>query len=134
MSMSRVALVGAASTLVLAVALNASQATKSVNDGVYSADQAARGDAAFKSKCSGCHYISQFSGDDLYKEWAGKPLSELFSLMRETMPEDNPGTLDAQTYADVIAYFLQVNKFPAASTDLVGTDEVMRGIMMEKPK
>ena len=61
-------------------------------------------------------------------------VAELFGVMRESMPEDNPGTLPAQEYGDVVAYFLQLNKFPTGADELVGSDEAMAAILFEKPK
>lgn len=108
--------------------------SKSVNDGVYTSDQAARGERVFKAKCASCHYPARFTGEDLFKAWAGKPLAELFSVMRESMPEDNPGTLPVQEYGDALAYFLSLNKFPTGSEELVATDEAMGAILFERPK
>jgi len=34
------------------------------------------------------------------------------------MPEDNPGELSEQTYADVLAYLFQANEFPAGNEEL----------------
>lgn len=116
-----------------AIAVTIAQ-SKSVNDGVYTTEQAARGDRVFKAKCASCHYTARFVGEDLFKAWANKPLAELFSVVRESMPEDNPGTLPVQEYADAIAYFLQLNKFPTGSDELVGSDEAMGAIMLERPK
>src|SRR5262245_20263586 len=123
-----------ATLVVLGAVIHAAQASKSTNDGVYTPEQAARGEQIFKSKCGSCHTPGRFSGDDLFKPYAGKPLAELFGVMRESMPEDNPGTLPAQEYGDVVAYFLQLNKFPTGADELVGSDEAMAGILFEKPK
>jgi mono/diheme cytochrome c family protein len=135
MSNSRVLMFSAAAALMLSsvVAVTLAQ-SKSVNDGVYTADQAARGETVFKAKCASCHYTARFVGEDLFKPWAGKPLAELFGVMRESMPEDNPGTLPAQEYGDVLAYFLSLNKFPAGSDELVGSDEATGAILFERPK
>jgi mono/diheme cytochrome c family protein len=135
MSITRFHLVFFASLVVLGAAvIGAAQPSKSVNDGVFTAAQAARGEQIFKGKCGSCHYPGRFTGDDLFKAFAGKPLAELFGVMRESMPEDNPGTLPAQEYGDVVAYFLQLNKFPTGADELVGSDEVMGAILFEKPK
>jgi mono/diheme cytochrome c family protein len=117
-----------------ASAIGSAQPAKSVNDGVYTADQATRGEQIFKSKCGSCHYPGRFTGDDLFKPFAGKPLAELFGVMRDSMPEDNPGTLPAQEYGDVVAYFLQLNQFPTGASELVGSDDAMGAILFEKPK
>jgi hypothetical protein len=108
--------------------------TRSVNEGVYTADQATRGEQVYKNNCSSCHYESEFTGDDFVKRWADKPLFELFDLVSDSMPEDRPGSLPIQQYADAISYFLRLNKFPAGGTELVGSPDVMRDILMEKLK
>lgn len=108
--------------------------SKSVNDGVYTSDQAARGEQVFQAKCASCHYTARFVGEDLLKAWANKPLADLFSVMRESMPEDNPGTLPIQDYTDALAYFLQLNKYPTGTQELVASEEAMGAIMLERPK
>jgi len=123
-----------ASLVLVGSAIGAAQPSKSVNDGVFTAQQAVRGEQIFKAKCSSCHDPNRFTGDDLFRPWAGKPLAELFSVMRESMPEDNPGTLPAQEYGDVVAYILQLNKFPTGADELVATDEAMAAILFERPK
>jgi mono/diheme cytochrome c family protein len=134
MSTPRVLIACFASIVLVGSAIRAVQPSKSVNDGVFTAPQAVRGEQIFKAKCGSCHYPNRFTGDDLFRPWAGKPLADLFSVMRESMPEDNPGTLPAQEYGDVVAYFLQLNKFPTGDDELIGTDEAMAAILFEKPK
>ena len=134
MSIARFHLIFFATLFILTSSIAGSQASKTTNDGVYTAGQAARGEGIFKGKCGSCHYPGRFTGDDLFKPFAGKPLAELFGVMRESMPEDNPGTLPAQEYGDVVAYFLQLNKFPTGADELPGTDEAMAAILFEKPK
>jgi mono/diheme cytochrome c family protein len=105
---------------------------KTVNDGVYAAAQADRGQALFTASCSACHDPARFTGDDFLGSWTGKPLHALFELVSATMPEDNPGSLKPQQYADVISYFLRLNKFPAGDKELEGTADVMRAIKIDK--
>ena len=50
------------------------------------------------------------------------------------MPEDNPGSLNAQQYADVMAFFLQLNKFPTGSDELKGDADVLAQIGVEPLK
>jgi mono/diheme cytochrome c family protein len=105
---------------------------KTVNDGVYAAAQADRGQALFAGSCSTCHDPARFTGDDFLGSWTGKPLHALFELISATMPEDNPGSLKPQQYADVISYFLRLNKFPAGDKELEGTADAMRAIKIDK--
>jgi hypothetical protein len=52
------------------------------------------------------------------KKWTGKPLSELFNLMRATMPKNDPGSLLDEDYGIILAYMLQMNKMPPGKTYL----------------
>ena len=126
----------AASALVWAVAVAAIDAqapARTVNDGVYSSGQASRGEALFQSICTTCHAPDRFTGKEFLSGWSGKPLSELFKVI-QTMPEDNPGSLNAQQYADVMAYFLQLNKFPTGSDELKGEPDALAKIGVEPLK
>jgi mono/diheme cytochrome c family protein len=126
----------AASGLVWAVAvatMGAQAPARTVNDGVYSSSQASRGQALFQSICTTCHDTARFTGEEFVSAFSGKPLSELFKAV-QTMPEDNPGSLNAQQYSDVIAYFLSLNKFPTGSEELKGEADVLAAIEMQAPK
>jgi mono/diheme cytochrome c family protein len=110
------------------------QSGKSVNDGIYTEAQADRGANVFKTSCTACHESSRFQGDDFLSVWTGKPLHELFQHMSSTMPEDNPGTLKPQQYADVVAYFLKLNGYPAGKTELESAAEGLKAIKFDKKK
>ena len=86
-------------------------------DGVYSPAQATRGDGTFSSLCTGCHTASSFEGGS-FLVWADTPLSELYTYLVETMPEDAPGSLTPAQYADVVAFLLKTNDMPAGKEDL----------------
>jgi mono/diheme cytochrome c family protein len=117
----------------IAVAAGAQAPTRTVNEGVYSSGQASRGQALFQSLCTTCHAPDRFTGAEFVSAWSGKPLAELFKAV-QTMPEDNPGSLNAQQYGDVIAYFLQLNKYPAGAEELKGELAALAAIQMEAPK
>ena len=113
--------------------IGAQAPSRTVNDGVYSTGQAGRGQALFQSICTTCHNTERFTGAEFVSAWSGKPLAELFKAV-QTMPEDNPGSLSAQQYGDVIAYFLSLNKFPAGAEELKGDAEALATIEMQAPK
>ena len=106
---------------------------KSVNDGVYSEAQAACGQAAFDKNCTTCHDTARFTGAEFVQSWSAKPLAELYVIMRTTMPEDNPGLLRPQQYADILSFFLKLNGFAAGEAELTGNDAAMKAIRMEAP-
>jgi hypothetical protein len=53
--------------------------------------------------------------------------------MSTTMPQDNPGSLAPQEYADILAFFFQLNGFPSGSRELPGDQDALGAIMIEKP-
>lgn len=119
--------------MVAVSAVGAQTPTQTVNDGVYSAGQASRGQALFQSICTTCHDTGRFTGDEFVTSFSGKPLAELFKAV-QTMPEDNPGSLTAQQYGDVIAFFLSLNEYPAGTNELKGDEAALAAIQMQPPK
>jgi mono/diheme cytochrome c family protein len=102
--------------LLLVAPLQAQQATKrSARDGVYTAAQADRGQAAFRETCEVCHAPRYFTGGFL-RNWSS--VGELFDFTVGNMPEDAPGSLSAQRYADVLAYVLKLNNLPPGDQEL----------------
>jgi quinoprotein glucose dehydrogenase len=129
--MKKVSLAVALWVAVVAVVVLRAQSAKSVNEGVYTAAQADRGAAVFKTSCTACHDTARFTGDDFLAGWTGKSLHALFDHVSTTMPEDNPGSLKPQQYADVVAYFLKLNGYPAGNTELTGA-EAFKAIKFDK--
>jgi S-disulfanyl-L-cysteine oxidoreductase SoxD len=95
-------------------------------DAVYSAEQARRGAALFKAHCAACHgealggieSAPALTGDTFNSTWEGVPLEDLFERARTTMPQNAPGSLSRQQNADILAYILDVGKFPAGDKPL----------------
>ena len=118
------------------VAPVAAQATKSVWDGVYSSEQAARGKKLYVDSCSSCHkeglqgadLAPALKGEDFVLRWAGFSMQDLFNTISTKMPSDDPGKLSPQVNADIVAYVLQVNKFPAGHEDLKPDAPLLKGI------
>jgi mono/diheme cytochrome c family protein len=102
--------------------------------GVYTEAQATRGKDIFGTICSSCHNIASQSGATFAKRWNGVPLSELWLVMTETMPKDDPGALTEKERADVIAYMLKINALAAGTTDLSTDPEVLKKIVIDLVK
>jgi len=95
----------------------------SVLDGVYTPEQAARGEAVYTSRCIGCHEGQNGDGPQLVGKvfldrWREDTLEPLFTFIKTSMPGDLPGGLDERAYVDVTAYILQANSFPAGKQEL----------------
>jgi len=107
---------------------------KSVKAGVYTAEQADRGVALFKGKCASCHAPNRFTDDQMFlTPYAGKPMWAMFEVISDSMPEDDPGGMKPEEYADVIAHLLRLNGFPTGQTELPTSKDALSLILFEKP-
>ena len=94
--------------------------------GVYTEEQASRGEEVFLARCAFCHGEDLagsemgpvLKGSAFIEFWAGLSLADLINVITTSMPQDNPGGLDAAQYADVLAYILQQGEYPAGSTEI----------------
>jgi mono/diheme cytochrome c family protein len=102
--------------------------------GVYTEEQAARGQKAYDSQCGRCHETARFTGEAFIEAWKGQPAYALFDSIRTTMPEDNPNSLRPQQYADIVAYLLKLNEFPAGSEELPATSVALKAVRLEFQK
>ena len=111
-------------------------APSTVWDKVYTEAQAARGKAAYMAECSACHsedlggsgYAPALKGNDFAFAWGEKSVGDFFDRARKLMPPDNPGSLPADKYRDIIAFILQENKYPAGNRELPTDSPALRTI------
>lgn len=96
----------------------AAQSGGTVADGVFTADQVARGEQTFRDVCSACHDTVEFSGGRFRLTWVGLTAGDLFDTISTLMPEGDPGSLSPAQYAAVVAYLLELNGYPAGETPL----------------
>lgn len=86
--------------------------------GFFSVAQVERGRDLFASICSDCHYASEVSDRTFRFSWRRRTVGDLFELVSETMPDDDPGALEAGQYADVVAYILSLNGFEPGGEEM----------------
>ena len=104
----------------------AAPAQTSIWSGVYTEEQAGRGQEVFLANCAFCHGEDLagsemgpvLKGSAFIEFWAGLSLADLINVITTSMPQDNPGGLDAVQYADVLAYILQQGDYPAGSEEI----------------
>ena len=117
-------------------------AQKSVWDGVFTAEQADRGAAAFKTACSECHgndlagdgFAPALTGSDFMGNWNELSVGDLFERIRISMPPSGPSAVTPAQKADIVAHIMNVNKFPVGQTELEPKTEVLKGIKIEMKK
>ena len=111
---------------------------KNVAQGVYTAEQAKRGEGVYKEQCAQCHGdmlegsgpMPPLSGPDFTKNWSGKTVADLFEKTHGSMPATAPGSLSEQQTADILAYMFSMAKYPAGTTELSSNVEPLKQISL----
>ena len=104
---------------------------RAVSDGVYTTEQAQRGQALYTAQCVTCHGDKlqgavgpMLSGEGFAAAWGGRSLAELVDKIQFTMPLQAPKSLSREQSTDLAAYMLQAGSFragPAALNEAVLT-------------
>ena len=124
-------------TLLLAMLLPAAaQPAASVWDGIYTEAQAARGAGDFATACASCHGASlpgtgeapALQGPQFVSDFDGETVGDLFDRIRTSMPQDRPASLPREQYADILAFILKANAFPAGAKELDRRSEYLKAI------
>jgi len=116
--------------VVLLPSLTHTQATRTVQDGIFTDEQATRGQGLYDALCAFCHG-SQLEGaqgppliDDAFlRNWAGEPLLALANKIFNTMPPG--GSVSAEETADLLAHILKTGGFPAGTAELSGDESAL---------
>jgi mono/diheme cytochrome c family protein len=114
----------------------------SVWDSVFTLAQAGRGESTYRATCASCHGDSlagindapPLTGPFFHKTWDGNALSSLFNRISNDMPSDNPGSLTKQQVAELVAFTLRYNAYPAGKVELPAAAESLTQIrLLPKP-
>jgi mono/diheme cytochrome c family protein len=112
------------------------QPSRTVQDGVFTDAQAARGASVYGQRCAGCHgpaltggQAPPLEGAAFRSRWRQEPLSALFIKIRFTMPPQpldgaNVQNLTPEQGADLVAHVLKSNGFPAGATEFAAAGAV----------
>ncbi len=125
--------------LLILLTCSAAAVSRSVWDGVFSKVQVRRGQTVYREECAKCHGENLTGGEDapplvgnaFLKKWQGKTAGDLFEVIRKTMPSEDPGTLSRRQYADIVAYILNTNDFPAGEKELDSASAALDEIRIE---
>ena len=117
---------------------------RSVWDGVYTEEQAKRGEGFYSRECASCHQadlsgadeVPALSGGAFLSNWDGLTVGDLSERIRISMPPNKQGRLSKQQIVDIISYMLSANSFPAGKAELETKTELLKQIRVEatKPK
>ena len=137
----RLLVAGAAVVLMASAGLTA-QTSRFASEGVYTTLQADRGEREFGRSCEHCHgkelegdggrEVPALVGEAFLAKWRGRPVKELYELLRQSMPADNRGKLSARSYTELVAFLLKTNGFPDGATELPAAD-ALEGLVIGAP-
>lgn len=130
------AFVGASALTAFARRASVAEPTHTVWDSVYTAAQATRGDSLYKATCVKCHGATLGGGDEgsplvgsaFLGNWRDLTLDQLFDKIRTSMPPDNPKSIATRDVADLVAYLLAQNQFPAGVKVLTDSLDQLKDI------
>jgi mono/diheme cytochrome c family protein len=135
-------------SIVAALSLNAvlaAQDTRTVWAGVYTEEQAKRGQESYRQICGHCHRDNLTGGGSeagapalvgpiFTVRWRDKPIAEMFLDIGLSMPKNKPDSLTPAVVADIISFLLKANEMPAGRDELPPDLEKLKQILVtEEP-
>jgi cytochrome c len=152
---ARATIAGALLSILIA-ALGAAAAppqNATVWDGIYSGAQARRGEEVYKRSCGYCHRDDLSGGffdngvgrtpalagprafdSSFVERWKNMTMAEMVATVAATMPQQEPASLSAQAYVDVVCYLLSKNDVRAGQTDLPTDVEALQHVVIVPQK
>jgi mono/diheme cytochrome c family protein len=119
--------------------LLAERQERTVWDGIYTQEQAERGAGLYQEWCASCH-ASDLSGGDMAPglvggefvwNWSGLTVGQLFERLRISMPQEDPASVTRSQKADILAFMLDVNEFPAGERELPDRAAMLEQFLFE---
>jgi hypothetical protein len=116
--------------------------TRSVWDGVYTFEQAQRGEEFYRQQCMRCHgrfldgdtLAPPLAGMLFLSAWDGVTLDKLYVRITRDMADNNAGKQNAEINAAMLAYLLAFNDFPSGKTDLPSTAQKLGEIRFDQSR
>ncbi len=110
-----------------------SSSAPSLEQGIYTEEQADAGGRDFETICTDCHGGFDLLSPNLSMKWTGRTLWELYERIKNTMPENDPGFLDTAQAARLVAYLLGQQGFPSGERALEPDEAALAGIVIHRP-
>jgi mono/diheme cytochrome c family protein len=117
-------------TILLAAWTSSPSEPRTVNDGVYTEEQADVGEVLYQEHCLLCHDKKYFR--PVLKRWEGQPIGVLYTVLSTSMPESNPGFLTEKEYVDILAYILSLSRYAPGDTELDYQGGVLNELIVEE--
>ena len=116
-------------------------AARTTTAGIYSSEQADRGQAVFDAKCQSCHgavfeggtMAPALKGSEFLSSFQGRPLRRIYSRIISTMPPDDVGSLTESETLALVALVLRSNGYPAGAEALARADDLNSIVVAPPP-
>ena len=94
--------------------------SRTVWDGIYTDEQADRGESLYQDACASCHgqdlsggqMVPELIGGEFTWNWSGLTIGQLFERLRISMPQEDPASVSRQEKADILAFILRGERVP----------------------
>jgi hypothetical protein len=73
-------------------------------------------------------------GGEFLANWNGLTVGDLFDRIRTTMPANRAGSLNRDRTAEILAFVLSMNQFPAGPAELERQTEALKQIRFESSR
>jgi hypothetical protein len=119
------------------------QDKKTVWDKIYTTAQAEKGRVDYDAFCAGCHVKdlsgrdgggqgSELAGNAFARKWDLQSVNQLYTEIKQRMPRNQPASLSAESYLNIMAYIFQVNKYPAGENPLSSESDALAAIAITR--
>jgi alcohol dehydrogenase (cytochrome c) len=110
-------------------------------EALFTSTQAVAGKAAYARNCANCHGATVDDGKSapplrgaaFLGKYTGKPAADLFTYVSTKMPRNNPGSLGAAEYAQIIAYVLQQNSYATGHKEFASDAAALASVAIPAP-
>jgi ankyrin repeat protein len=115
---------------------------RTIWDGVFTEDQAGRGQKVYAVSCAPCHKTDllgdsgtpALAGADFFSRFGGASVDDLVKTIRASMPQDAPDSLGTPAYVDLVGYLILANGAQAGAAELSQDSAVLKQIRITNPK
>jgi mono/diheme cytochrome c family protein len=105
--------------------------------GPFTGAQVDEGRKVYFARCAACHLPTMagqgdalaLAGYQFMAGWSNRTTQDLYNLIHSSMPQNAPGSLDDQSYANVTAYILHANGAKPGPTAFLAAPPLRIGLI-----